>query len=159
MAGITICSTELFLKMEGEVYVMVNDVPYADIRVGDTASFAKTISEADIHGFAGICGDFNPIHVDEEFARGTRFGKRIAHGILSVSLVSTVIGTALPGKNSVYLSQDSKFVAPVFIGDTLTAQVRVTEKKDAKQILVLETWVTNQHGKKVLEGEAKVMKL
>ncbi len=138
---------------------MVNDVPYADIKVGDTASFSKTISEADIHGFAGICGDFNPIHVDEEFARGTRFGKRIAHGILSVSLVSTVIGTALPGKNSVYLSQDSKFVAPVFIGDTLTAQVRVTEKKDAKQILVLETWVTNQHGKKVLEGEAKVMKL
>ena len=138
---------------------MINDARYNDIQVGDTASFSKTISEADIYGFAGISGDFNPIHVDEEFARGTRFGKRIAHGILSVSLVSTVLGTALPGKNSLYLSQEVKFLAPVFIGDTLTAQVKVLEKKDSKKILTLETWVTNQDEVKVLDGLARVMKL
>jgi 3-hydroxybutyryl-CoA dehydratase len=138
---------------------MVNDAKYEDIQVGDTAGFSKTVSEADVYGFAGISGDFNPIHVDAEFAKGTRFGQRIAHGILSVSFVSTVLGTALPGKNSVYLSQEAKFLAPVFIGDTLTAQVKVIEKKDSKRILTLETWVTNQDGVKVMDGMARIMKL
>ncbi|MBS3975707.1 MAG: MaoC family dehydratase [Syntrophomonadaceae bacterium] len=137
---------------------MVADLKFEEIKVGDTASFSKTVSEADVYAFAGISGDFNPIHVDAEFARGTRFGQRIAHGILTASLVSTVIGTALPGKNTIYLSQDLRFVAPVFFGDTLTAMVKVAEILPAKRILVLETTVVNQHGKQVLTGQAKVMK-
>jgi 3-hydroxybutyryl-CoA dehydratase len=138
---------------------MVNDVKYSDIRIGDTAGFSKTVSEADVYAFAGVCGDFNPIHVDAEFAKGTRFGQRIAHGVLTGSLVSTVIGTGLPGKNTVYLSQEMKFLAPVFIGDTLRAEVKVVEKNDEKKILVLDTWVTNQHGRQVLAGQARVMKM
>lgn len=138
---------------------MIADPKFEEIHLGDTASFSKTVSEADVYGFAGISGDFNPIHVNEEFAKKTRFGARIAHGILTASLVSTVIGTALPGKNSVYLSQEMKFVAPVFFGDTLTASVTVTEKNTEKRILTLETVVTNQKGKTVLAGQARVMKM
>jgi 3-hydroxybutyryl-CoA dehydratase len=138
---------------------MVADVKFEEIKVGDVASFSKTLSESDVYTFAGVSGDFNPIHVNEEFAKGTRFGARIAHGILTASLVSTVIGTALPGKNSLYLSQDMKFVAPVYIGDTLTATVRVAEKAIEKRILTLETRVANQHGKTVLAGQARVMKM
>lgn len=138
---------------------MVADPKFEEIRVGDTASFSKTVSEADIYNFAGVSGDFNPIHVDDEFAKGTRFGRRIAHGILTASLISTVIGTALPGKNALYLSQEMKFIAPVFIGDTLTAVVKVLEKIEAKRIMVLGTTVTNQHGKPVLAGQARVMKM
>jgi len=137
---------------------MVQDLKFEEINVGDTASFSKTVSEADVYAFAGISGDFNPIHVDAEFARGTRFGQRIAHGMLSASFISTVIGTALPGKNTVYLSQDLRFVAPVFFGDTLKAVVKVAETLPEKRILVLETTVFNQHGKQVLTGQAKVMK-
>lgn len=147
---------ELFAR---EVCTVVNDVKFEDIKVGDSAGFSKTVSEADVYAFAGVSGDFNPIHVDAEFARGTRFGQRIAHGILTASLVSTVIGTSLPGKNSLYLSQDIRFVAPVFFGDTLTATAKVLEIVPAKRILVLETIVVNQHGKPVLTGQAKVMKL
>lgn len=138
---------------------MVNERKFDEIQVGDWASFSKTVSEADIYGFAGISGDFNPIHVDEEYARTTRFGRRIAHGILTASLVSTVIGTALPGKNTVYLAQELKFTAPVFIGDTLTAKATVLEKVEEKKILVLDTQVTNQRGQVVLVGQARVMKM
>jgi 3-hydroxybutyryl-CoA dehydratase len=138
---------------------MVADPKFEEIAVGDTASFSKTVSEADIYTFAGVCGDFNPIHVDEEFARTTRFGQRIAHGIFTAALVSTVIGTALPGKNTLYMSQEMKFIAPVFIGDTMTAAVKVLEKNEAKRTLMLETTVTNQHGKAVLVGKARVMKM
>jgi 3-hydroxybutyryl-CoA dehydratase len=138
---------------------MIEDRKFEEIQPGDRSSFSKTIAESDLYQFAGISGDFNPIHVNEEFARKTRFGKRIAHGILTASLVSTVIGTSMPGKNSIYLSQDLKFVAPVFIGDTLTAEVTVLEKVEAKRILVLDTRVINHEGKTVLTGQAKVMKL
>jgi 3-hydroxybutyryl-CoA dehydratase len=99
------------------------------------------------------------LHVDEEFAKKTRFGQRIAHGILTAGLVSTVIGTALPGRNTVYLSQELKFTAPVFFGDTLTAEVTVLEKLETKKILVLDTKVTNQRGQLVLSGQARVLKM
>jgi 3-hydroxybutyryl-CoA dehydratase len=138
---------------------MVADPRFEEISVGDSASFSKTIGESDIYNFAGVSGDFNPIHVDREFAANTRFGQRIAHGILTASLVSTVIGTALPGKNALYLSQEIKFVAPVFIGDTLTAKVTVLEKNEEKRTLLLDTTVTKQDGKPVLKGSARVMKM
>lgn len=138
---------------------MVVERMFDEISVGEGASFSKTVSEADVYLFAGISGDFNPLHVDEEFAKKTRFGQRIAHGILTAGLVSTVIGTALPGRNTVYLSQELKFTAPVFFGDTLTAEVTVLEKLAAKKILVLDTRVTNQRGQTVLSGQARVMKM
>ena len=138
---------------------MNNEVRYDEIQVGDTASFSKTISEADIYAFAGITGDFNPVHVNEEFAKKGRFKKRIAHGMLSASLISTVIGTDLPGANTIYLSQEVKFTAPVYIGDTLTAEAEVVEKREDKRILTLKTTVVNQEGKLVVDGQAKAMKM
>jgi 3-hydroxybutyryl-CoA dehydratase len=138
---------------------MVIERMFAEISVGERAAFSKTISESDVYLFAGLCGDFNPLHVDEEFAKKTRFGQRIAHGILTAGLVSTVIGTALPGRNTVYLSQELKFTAPVFFGDTLTAEVTVLEKLETKKILVLDTKVTNQRGQLVLSGQARVLKM
>lgn len=112
---------------------MVTERMFEQIAVGERAAFSKTVSESDVYLFAGLCGDFNPLHVDEEFAKKTRFGQRIAHGMLTAGLVSTVIGTALPGRNTVYLSQELRFTAPVFFGDTLTAEVTVLEKLEAKK--------------------------
>ncbi|MBS3948848.1 MAG: MaoC family dehydratase [Dethiobacter sp.] len=137
----------------------MNDRRFEDIKVGDKASFSKTISEADVYGFAGITGDFNPVHVNTEFAAKSRFKQRIAHGMLTASLISTVIGTDLPGANTVYLSQEVKFTAPVFFGDTLTSEAEVIEKREDKRILVLKTTVVNQSGTLVVDGQAKVMKL
>ncbi len=138
---------------------MVADIPYESIQVGDKESFTKTMSESDIYNFAGISGDFNPIHVNEEYAKTTNFEHRICHGILTTSLISTVIGTKLPGANTIYLSQEVKFVAPVYIGDTLTAEVEVTEKRDDKKIISMKTVVYNQNEKTVVDGNAKVMKM
>jgi 3-hydroxybutyryl-CoA dehydratase len=135
------------------------DRPFEEIRVGDKASFTKTISESDVYAFAGITGDFNPIHVNQEFAAQSRFKQRIAHGMLSASFISTVIGTELPGINTVYLSQEVKFTAPVYFGDTLTAEAEVLEKREDKRIVMLKTTVMNQHGKVVVDGQAKVMKM
>jgi len=137
---------------------MIQDIPFANVNIGDTASLRKTITESDVYSFAGISMDFNPIHVDHEFARTTQFKQRIAHGILSASFISAVIGTTLPGKNTIYLGQNLKFTAPVFIGDTLTARVEVIEKIEAKKILKLKTDVVNQDNKVVVEGEATVLK-
>ncbi|MGF7186579.1 3-hydroxybutyryl-CoA dehydratase [Desulfitispora alkaliphila] len=138
---------------------MINDRPYEEIKIGEQASFSKTITEADIVGFAGLTGDFNPIHVDNAFAEKSIFKGRIAHGMLTGAFISTVLGTALPGKNTVYMSQEMKFVAPAYIGDTLTATVEVINKRDDKRILELKTTVTNQAEKEVVIGQAKVMKL
>jgi len=88
-----------------------------DIYVGRKASFSKTIEFADVYSFAGIIGDFNPVHVNDEYAKTTRFGKRIAHGMLSASFISTVFGMLLPGADAIYMGQTLKFLAPVFIGD------------------------------------------
>jgi 3-hydroxybutyryl-CoA dehydratase len=131
---------------------------YADINVGDTAEFSKTITEKEVYSFAEVSGDFNPVHVDPEFAKNSMFGKQIAHGVLSGSLISTVLGTKLPGQDTIYLGQNFKFLAPVFFGDTLTAKVEVAEKKDEKHIIKLRTFVMNQEGKIVVDGEAVVMK-
>jgi len=137
----------------------VNDRRFEDIKVGDKASFSKTISESDVYGFAGITGDFNPVHVNADFAAKSRFKQRIAHGMLTASLISTVLGTDLPGVNTIYLSQEVKFLSPVFFGDTLTSEAEVIEKREDKRILVLKTTVVNQSGTLVVDGQAKVMKL
>ena len=131
---------------------------YQEIKVGDVASFAKTITEYDVYGFAGITGDFNPVHINKQKAEESIFGERIAHGMLSASLISTVLGTQLPGEGTVYLGQDLKFKLPVKFGDTLTAKVEVLEKNDDRHIIKLLTQVHNQDGKIVVDGAATVLK-
>ena len=125
--------------------------------IGDSASISKTITDADIQAFAAVTGDHNPLHLDEEYAAKTRFGRRIAHGMLSASLISAVLANELPGVGSVYLSQTLKFVKPVFLGDTVTARVTVIGIRDDKPIVTLETVCVNQHDETVLKGEASVM--
>lgn len=128
-----------------------------NIKIGDTASLTKTITEKEVQLFGELTGDFNPVHFDEEFAKTTRFGKRIAHGMLSASFISTVLANQLPGSGTVYLSQTLKFTAPVFLGDTLTARVTVTDIKEGKPLVTLETVCTNQNDETVVKGEAVVL--
>jgi 3-hydroxybutyryl-CoA dehydratase len=137
----------------------VTELVYSEIKIGDDASFAKTITEADIVQYAGITGDFNPIHIDAEYAKQSMFKERVAHGMLVSGLISAVLGTRLPGPNSIYLAQDLKFTAPVKIGDTVTALVTVTEKRDDKRIITLKTTVSNQRGEVVVDGRAVVKKV
>lgn len=127
-----------------------------DFHLGQRAAFSKTVTEADIALFVGVTGDVNPLHVDAEFARSTFFGSRIAHGLLAGSLISTVVGTRLPGTGAIYRSQSFEFRRPTRIGDTLTAWVEVTSIDAEGQILELATGVDNQHGERVIEGRASV---
>ncbi len=126
-------------------------------KVGDSASYTKTITEADITLFIAVCGDTNPVHVDAVAASKSRFGQRIAHGMIGASMISTVLGTKVPGPGTVYLGQSLKFLAPVFIGDTISATVTITKIRDDKPIFTLDTRVTNQDGNAVVEGEAVAM--
>lgn len=124
---------------------------------GDTASLSRTINDDDIRAFAEATGDRNPLHLDEEFAKHTRFGRRIAHGMLSASLISAVIASELPGRGGIYLGQTLQFVAPVFPGDTVTARVTVSAVREDKPILKLETVCTNQRDEVVIKGEATIL--
>jgi acyl dehydratase len=126
-------------------------------KVGDSAEITKTIEQEDIDVFARVTGDHNPVHVDEEFAKTTRFGKRIAHGMLTASLISAVLANELPGEGSVYLGQTLQFVAPVFPGDEITARVTVKEIREDKPVVKLETVCVNQRGEIVIRGEATVL--
>jgi 3-hydroxybutyryl-CoA dehydratase len=128
----------------------------ADLKVGSTESYARTITDADIVLFAGVSGDDNPVHLNEEFAQATMFKGRIAHGMLGASYISTVIGTRLPGPGTIYMGQSLKFRAPVRVGDTVTARVTVTAIDEAKRRLTLENPCL-VGDKVVIEGEAQVM--
>lgn len=127
------------------------------LNAGDSAEITKTIGEADIVAFAEVTGDHNPVHLDESFAQKTRFGRRIAHGMLTASLISAVLANKLPGQGSVYLGQTLQFVAPVFPGDEVTARVTVTAVRNDKPIVKLETICVNQRGETVIRGEATVL--
>lgn len=126
-------------------------------QVGQSANFTKTITETDVYLFAGITGDLNPAHMDETYASGTRFQHRIAHGMLSAGLISAVLGTRLPGPGSIYMNQTLKFLAPVYLGDTLTATATVKELIPEKNRAVLTTEVVNQKGVVVTTGEALML--
>lgn len=136
----------------------MNDIAYRDIAVGMTASLKKKITQADVEKFAAVTGDYNPLHMDEEFAGKTIFRGRIAHGMITGGLISAVLGTELPGKNTLYLEQELKFLAPVRFGDTLVATVECIEKEDRRHKLVFKTVVTNQNGTVVTSGKALVRK-
>jgi 3-hydroxybutyryl-CoA dehydratase len=127
------------------------------LQVGQAAEMAKTVTEADIALFAGVTGDFSPVHVDAVAASQSRFGERIAHGMLSAGFISAVIAMRLPGPGSIYLSQSLRFTKPVRIGDTVTTRVEVVEVMAPKRRLRLATVCRNQNGETVVEGEAVVM--
>jgi 3-hydroxybutyryl-CoA dehydratase len=126
------------------------------LTVGESATFSKTVSESDVYLYAGITGDLNPAHVDEVYASKTFFKTRIAHGMLSAGFISAILGTRLPGPGTVYMGQTLKFMAPVRIGDTITARAKVTEIMAEKNRVRLETVCENQEGTVVLSGEALV---
>jgi len=129
---------------------------YDALKIGDSDRFSKTVTDTDIYLFAGITGDLNPAHIDEEYAKATFFKQRIAHGMLSAGFISAVIGTRLPGPGTVYMQQTLAFTAPVHIGDTVTATVEVIEKLEEKKRIRLKTTCVNQDGVEVLTGEALV---
>ena len=128
-----------------------------EIKIGDKFSNERKVTDELIRAFADISGDHNPIHLDEEFAKTTRFGRRIAHGMLSGAFISAVLGYEFEARKIVYLSQTMKFIAPVFIDDTITTTGTVTGIREEKGIVTLETVCTNQDGEVTLKGEAMVM--
>jgi len=126
------------------------------IKVGDAAEFTKTVTETDVYLYAGITGDLNPAHINETYAAGTFFKGRIVHGILTAGFISAILGMQLPGPGTIYTSQSLKFLAPVRMGDTITARVEVVEVITEKNRLRLQTTCRNQEGTVVLDGEALV---
>ena len=127
------------------------------LAIGDTASRTRTITDEDIKLFAQVSGDDNPVHLDENYAAETQFGKRIAHGMLTVGMISAILGNDLPGHGTIYLGQEVKFRAPVYIGDTVTATVECIKYREDKRIATFSTTVTNQDGTTVIKGEAVVI--
>lgn len=128
-----------------------------ELSVGECAYFAKTISETDIYQFASVTCDFNPAHVNEAYAGDTFFKHRIAHGMLTVSLVSNVLGTQLPGPGTIFVSESVQFLAPVYIGDTIEVVVEVLELDPAKNRMKFRAWGVNQKDIKVLVADGVVM--
>ena len=125
--------------------------------MGQTASVTRTISESDVYLFAGVTGDLNPAHTNEEYAKTTHFKTRIAHGMLSAGLISAVLGMQLPGPGTIYTGQTLKFLAPVHIGDTITATAEIKSLDVERNRVVLTTTCTNQEGTMVITGEATAL--
>jgi 3-hydroxybutyryl-CoA dehydratase len=128
-----------------------------DFYVGEQASLTRAVSDADVAAYAELLGDFNPLHVDDEYARKSRFGRRIAHGMFTAGLISAVLGNKLPGTGGIYLSQQIEFLAPVYVSDTITATVEVTAWQPEKRILTLKTDGYNQDEVQVVTGKAVLL--
>lgn len=129
----------------------------AEFYVGQEAEASRRFTMEEVRQFAALSGDHNPLHVDEEYARAGRFGGCIVHGILVSGLISRVLGTQLPGEGGIYLEQNLSFRKPVYVGDTVTARVRITEIWREKKIVTLETNVYNQEGQGVILGTARLL--
>ncbi len=129
------------------------------LKTGDTFSTTRTVTDELVRRFAELSGDRNPLHLDDDYAAKTRFGARIAHGMLSGAFISAVLGEHLATQQIVYLSQTMRFTAPVFIGDTITTTATVRAVREDRRIATVETVCTNQHGAVTLTGEAVVMEL
>lgn len=130
---------------------------YEELEVGTEEALSLTLTPEIVSAYAHLVGDTNPVHLDEEFASKSFFKKRVAHGMLVGGLVSAVLGTRLPGFGAIYVSQSFDFKRPVGINETITAKVRVEEKQDLQKKVLLHTWVENQAGKIVLDGQAWVL--
>lgn len=128
-----------------QAFAAMNGLFLEDLEVGQSAMFGRTVTDADIVAFAGVSGDTNPIHLHDGFARSTRFGQRIAHGMLSGSYISTVIGTKLPGPGAVYISQTLNFMAPVIVGDTITAVCTIAAIDEKRRRVTLKTQLSLIH--------------
>ncbi|MBS7527414.1 MAG: 3-hydroxybutyryl-CoA dehydratase [Clostridiales bacterium] len=128
-----------------------------ELKVGDKASFTKTITETDVYLYAGISGDLNPAHINQVESEKTMFKGRIAHGMLTASFISTVLGCYLPGPGTIYLGQTLKFKKPVRFGDTITAVAEVISADQEKNRVILKTTCYNQNDEVVIEGEATAM--
>lgn len=126
------------------------------IQVGDKASRNRTFNDADVNQFADLTGDHNPVHLDAEFAAGTQFKAQIAHGMLVGSLFTGILGEELPGPGSIYMSQNLSFKAPVYLGQEITATVEVTNIREGKGIVSLDTYVTDKEGKVLVKGDAVI---
>ena len=135
----------------------VENLNFNEISLGYTKNFSVKITEDILNKFASISGDFNPLHMDEEYAKSTKFQKRVCHGMLLASFFSRLIGMYIPGKSSLYFSQSLNFVAPCFIGDTLKISGTVTKKTSATKMLTLNTEIHNQNNDCVVNGVAKVI--
>ncbi|MFX1479763.1 MAG: MaoC family dehydratase [Promethearchaeota archaeon] len=139
----------------------LESVKYEDYKIGDSAEFTKKITEEDVMKFAEVTGDYNPIHVNPEFAKTQMFGKQVAHGALSSGLISAVLGTKLFGPGILYGGQTVKFVKPVFFGDTLTAVATVkdmyTKKEGKLKFIICDTIVKNQNDEIVTTGEGTIV--
>ena len=131
---------------------MVNAVKFSELKVGDKGEVTKVILEEDVNKFIEICGDINPIHVDDEFTKDTPLKTKIVHGILTSSLISTVVGTKMPGPGSVWLDQSLRFLLPVRINDKITAISEILAKIEEKQQVIVRTTCKNQRGEIVIEG-------
>ena len=150
----------IFLKRSAAEDRLLNAlILLMDLKLGDKFTTSREVTDELIRKFADVSGDYNPIHLDEEFAKNTRFGKRIAHGMLSGAFISAVLGYELKERKIVYLSQTLKFTAPVFIGDTVAATATVINIREDRPIVTLETVCTNQNGETLVTGEAAVMVL
>lgn len=135
----------------------LSNYTYDEITLGQKASYTKEIQEKDIQLFAAVSGDVNPVHLDAEFAAGTPFKERIAHGMLTGAIISAALALELPGPGTIYLGQTLRFRLPVKIGDTVTVQLEVTDKRDDKKFVTLDCKAVNQAGKTVASGIAEVM--
>lgn len=125
--------------------------------IGQTATIEKTLDKQTVEAFASVSEDYNPIHLDEDFAKTTQFERPIVHGMLVSSLISGLLASKVPGAGSIYLGQSLKFVRPIFVGETVTAKVEVTSVRDDKPIAVISTQVLNANGEVAVDGEATVM--
>ena len=135
----------------------ISNFTYEEISLGQTATYTRTVGEREIQLFAAASGDVNPVHLDEDFAASTQFKGRIAHGMLTGAFISAALAMKLPGPGTIYLGQSLRFRLPVKIGDTITVNLEVIEKKDRRQYVTLECKATNQDGKVVASGTAEVM--
>lgn len=134
----------------------MNSIPIDQLKVGDAAESRKTVSETDVYLFAGVTGDFNPMHVDHEYAKKTPFGARVAHGPLTFSLCAGLLGTELPGLGTVAVSNYIEYQAPVYIGDTIKVRVEVAELDPERNRATMAIVWTNQDGTQVAEGQMVV---
>jgi 3-hydroxybutyryl-CoA dehydratase len=127
-----------------------------DFEVGQTASFTKTFTDEDVRRFVEITGDTNPLHVDDQYAASTRFGRRILHGMLSASIFSTMVGMRLPGTGAIYRAQTIRFRKPAYVDDTLTAHFVVRSIDRVRHRLEIDAWIENQDGERIIEGSCEV---
>ena len=130
---------------------------FNEIKIGLKRNFQVTITESMLNDFAKLSGDFSPLHMDQEYAASTSFKKRVVHGMFLASFFSKLVGVHLPGKNALYFSQSLNFVNPCFVGDKITIEGEVTDKSIATKIITLKTTITNESGKRIIDGKAQVI--